>query len=221
MGRDYQIAGEALVRVKFGAHISKDYSNITGAISNLSELGLSSDSIRINPRFVHTGLNVDDYGPDVVPETLWMMADCQIGMTLVHYDRSILDFCLAESTGGTFFRNNDLSQAQFAGTMQPAGKPLGANTALLASGNHYISMSILAPQSSFGPGNGGTEFPWHFPACRLTGPAVEIPLGTEKSMVRLNWLAIPYDLPEDRDVPTFGEVISSGRVLFDHSPDLT
>lgn len=241
MSRDFQINGETVVRTKFGAHLPSSISNYsppgaTSPSSNLSELGLASEGIRITPRFVHKDINVDDFGPEIPAEVMWLLADVNIRMTLIHYDVSILDFCLSESMGGTFLGGAP-GLFDFAGIMQPAGSFLGNYVPYLLSGYHYTSLNLTSP---------ALNFPWHFPAAYLTGPPIELPLGTQASMVELNWRAIPYVVPMI-SVPTIivipsagigvgtfinvgpavsvvnfkGEIFSSGVVLWNHLIDVT
>jgi hypothetical protein len=170
MPRDFVINGECLVKVKGGQHMSGR------AIGDLSELGLSVDAVRITPRFIHADVKCDDFGPDIPAEVRWQLAEVGIRMVLLHYDEDVLDICLRESMGG----GNVLGAA---GTMSPAGRPLGRGLPLLASGNNYISLNLTAPI---------LDKPWNFPASYLTGPPVEIPLGVGVTAAVCNWRAIPY-----------------------------
>ena len=211
MPRDFQINGESLVLVKFGEHIPPALSNIPGSVSNLSELGLASEGIRITPRFVHHDLRVDDFGPNIPAEVLHQLADCTVSMTLIHYDVNTLDLCLGESLGGLEVGGFPGPTGVFIGTMNAAGTPLGGFVPYLQSGYHYTSMSILSPQ---------LNFPWHFPAAYLAGTPMDLPLGTHASMTKLTWRAIPYNIPRNGDSPDFdGEIVSSGAILWDHIPD--
>lgn len=200
MPRDYQVTGEVLVQVKGGEHLSG------GPIAELSELGLADNSIRIQINYQHTDLHADDFGPTVPPEVLWQLGDANITMGLVHYDPNILDICLNESA----------SSAEDAGTMNPAGTPLGNYSPIFSSGNTYISLNFQATQ-------GGQT--WHFPATYLTGPPIISPIGTERTIATLNWRAIPYVGPTVEGITTSGgialagELSSSGAILFDRTTD--
>ena len=107
-----------------------------------------------------------------------------------------------------------------AGRLAPAGTPLAGSSQYLASGYHYVSLSLLSPQ---------LNYPWHFPAAYLTGPPFTLPLGTDVSITTLNWRALP--LPANRFDGTIytaaanrlginREFYSSGAILFDHLPDV-
>jgi len=215
--RDWVINGETLVRVKFGAHISPTVSNISGSMTTLCELGLAEDQIRIRPRFVHKDINVDDYGPDIPADVIALMADCTISMNLVHTSIPTLDVCLGEALGGQVEdSDNDGSLLPF-GTLPGAGLTLGRGCQPLASGCHYVSLSLLSPQ---------LKLPWRFPTAYLYGTPMEWPLGTKYSSISLNWRAIPYSAPTGSLVLStsgvavpFGEVYSSGSVLLDHGMD--
>ncbi len=202
MPRDFQINGPALVLVKGAGALLDDEGN-----SVVHELGLSIDRIRILPRLIHRDLTVDDYGAGVPAEVLTNLAEAQIHMTLIHYDRAILKACIAECHASSV-----------DGTMTGAMIPLGGGRPLFSVGNHYISLSITSP--SLGD-------PWRFPTAYLYTQPMEIPVGTEKTMVQLKWRAIPYKAPASSllsfsgAVPTgFGEIKSNGGVVWDHEEDV-
>lgn len=184
MTRDIQVNGEAMVYVK-GATNS--------GIGSLSELGLASDSIRISPVFRLKEVNADAWG-EAPFEMQFMLAFANITMTLVHFDTSVLDFCITESMGG----------AVSAGRMPRAGARLGNNVARFAAGNHFIGLNIAAPVGS----------PWRFYTAFLTNNPLEYPVGTERSLVTLNWRAIPYAAD-----PWNGGLGASGTYLWDRVLD--
>lgn len=186
MARDYVISGETLVRVK---------GNPSSAIASLSELGLAEKEVRIVPRFIHQDVHTDDFGPEIPAEVLAMLADVTIRMTLVHYDKSILDTCLAESLGGGT-----------PGVMPGAGVPMGAYSAVTTGNNHFISLNLLSPQ---------LNFPWRFRAAYLANTPAEIPIGTERTLAVLTWRAIPYAFPPS----SVGEIQSKGTILWDRTLD--
>src|SRR5437879_5338107 len=124
MGRDYRINGECLVQVKFGAHLPAGQYGLgsSGSATNLSELGLASEGIRIVPQFNHSDMRADDFGSKTPADVLWMMGEIAVHMTLVHYDLNVLDVCLAESMGGIGPNSVGLLGGfPAAGTMAPAG----------------------------------------------------------------------------------------------------
>lgn len=183
MARDFSINGETLVLVK----------GMQGTfLSHLQELGLSDSQIRITPKFSHKDMHADDFGPDIPPDVMWMLAEVQIAMTLIHFDQAVLEAVITESMCGVGF-----------GVMQAAGTPMGGGVARFANGNHYVGLNLTSPVLGK---------PWRFLTSLLTGPPVEIPLGVEASIVQLNWRAIPY-------APPTAELLSAGKVLFDRTLD--
>ncbi|MDE2098088.1 MAG: hypothetical protein KGL39_12615 [Patescibacteria group bacterium] len=175
MARDWFINGESLVFVK--SH------NITvgTTTNNLTELGLSEGPIKIRPNFFHQDLTLDAWGGEVPAEVQVFLTDVDITMSLVHFDRSVLDSCLLESIGGP----SAIGQTTRAGS-RLGYNPITAGT--LPPGRkdstyHYIDLFIASPVASK---------PWHFFYTYLTGPPMDFPLGTEKSIVHLNWKAIPW-----------------------------
>ena len=203
MARGFQVNGESLVRVKFGAHIPPLGGNAEKG-QQLYELGLASEGIQIQPTFNHYDVKIDDFGPNVPTEMLWMGADVTIAMTLIHFDLDVLEGCIAESMGGHF---NGLVGS--IGTFSAIGKPMGALQKLGQARNHFMSLNLSSPM---------LLTPWRFPATYLTGPPVIIPLGTKAMAVKLNWRAIPYALPSSEGGVDSG-IYSSGAVLWDYVPD--
>lgn len=166
MARDFQINGQCLVYVK-GCSSS--------AIGNLSELGLTTDQIRVTPVFRTRDIDVNAWG-DVPPEIQFKLAEVRISMTLVHFDYDVLNACLTESMAG----------APALGQLPMAGARMGNNKARFGAnpnGNHYIGLNLTSPV-------GGR--PWCFLYSMLTNPPVDIPLGTDRTAVVCNWRAIPY-----------------------------
>lgn len=207
MARDYYIYGPTIVRAWGGEHLLSG-----NLLYDVTDLGLSSDPIRIVPNFRHTDVSVDDYGGEIPADVMTKMADATVSMNLVHFDRSAVDVCMKESTGGT--------PSSVAGTLAPAGTMLGRFLPLHASGNHLISLYVQATNPSR---------TWRFPSCYLTGPTAEWPLGTRASAVSLRWRAIPYQIPllsgemfpltQAVGIPNYsGEIVSSGAVLWDYNP---
>ncbi|MDE2098087.1 MAG: hypothetical protein KGL39_12610 [Patescibacteria group bacterium] len=198
IGRDWVINGETLVKVS-----GNDVNFKTPLGKSNVELGLAEGPIRIRPRIVHRPIYADDYGPEVPAEVLYMLTDVTIDMTLIHYDYDILKRCIDESMGGT----------SVDGAMVGAGTPLGGGQPSTATGraanNHYISLDLYSPVLSY---------PWRFQSAYLTGPAVEIPLGTHCSVTRVVWRAIPYNFPGN-SIGTNGEVVSAGTSTWDHTLD--
>jgi hypothetical protein len=182
------------------------------------DLGLAVEKITVSPIFYHTPMRADDYGPNATPDVLMHLAACRVRMTLIHYDDAVLDVCIGEALGGA-----ETPGTFGAGTMPPAGTPLGKGLPLFCSGNNFISLNIIPAQNRF--------VPWVFPASYLTGPPLEIPFSTEKSLVVCEWMAIPYcplvmsgfSYTLDNITNTYssglGEVISSGIPLWTHAAD--
>ncbi len=173
---------------------------------SLYELGLCSDAIRISPNYVHKPVYTNDFGPEIPAETMWMLSDVDIKMTLIHFDESVLKACLRNSMG-------NCGSLYDGGTLAPAGTLLGRNKPQFTSGNQFLSLTIL----------NGYDFheeltfpdPWNFPSAYLTSPTPFVwPLGTEKSQITLNWKAIPY-----APLNASGEAISSGVVLWQRVAD--
>jgi hypothetical protein len=171
-------------------------------IANVSELGLTSDAVRVEPRFRFADIKADDYGPSIPAEVQFQMSDAIIRMTLVHYDFQILDICMSESMGGgainygvdiiqpiniapgidDFFQLAG-NRGGIAGTNAAAGSLLGNGLPMYMSGNHLVSLTLTAPY---------TSNLWRFRSCYLTEKPVVYPIGTQYSKVELTWRAIPY-----------------------------
>jgi len=182
--------------------------NFIQTFPSMFELGLAQEGISISPRSFHKDINVDDFGPDVPPEIMYNLTDVGIRMKMIHYDNTVLKLAIAESFAGG--AGLDVPE----GVLAPAGSMMGRGKPLFASGNHFVSMSILSPV---------LREPWHFPTCYLREQPFEYPLGTEKSVVDLNWRAIPYvPLLVSGYVPAasgrFQEITSRRPVLWNRNP---
>lgn len=191
MARDFFINGETLVLVKGRAD---------SGIGSLSQLGLATDAIRVRIEFRHEDIMVDAWGK-VPPEIQCMGGWATISMNLIHFDRQVMATCVAESYGG----------GTAEGVLVRAGARMGNNGARFAAGlNHYISLNLTSPVGGGGVG----VVPWRFYSTYLASPMMEFPLGTEKSIVSLQWRAIPYTTD-----PYGGGTGALGTVLFDHILD--
>lgn len=219
MPRDFVVNGETLVSVKGGAH----WPNAQ-PIRDLSELGLASEGIHVSPRFYHRDVHVDDFGPDVPPEVLWQLAEVRVRMTLIHFDEYVLDCCIAEAMGGPVSFEVDIPPnlhpvRPSVGNFNPCGKPLGGGVPRLSSGNHYISLNLSSPV---------LLKPWRFLTCYLTGPPLEIPLGTSRTAAVCEFRAIPYAFPTSKttlgaggepNTVEWNDLSSSGVILWDRGID--
>src|SRR5437870_302152 len=90
MARDFFINGPTDVLVKGRAD---------SAIANLTDLGLSDSQIRVRPQFKHSGITVNSWGQEA-PEYQWMLGHLELVISLVNFDRTVLDVCLQEAMGG-------------------------------------------------------------------------------------------------------------------------
>lgn len=178
---DFVIYGPVLVKVKVEGEVK--------------DLGLTDSPIVIAPRYYHQDLRADDYSDRVGPDTMAMLADCIIEMTLVFFDESTLLSCLASSIAAL----ND-------GAVAGAGTIMGANKEAGTKGCHYVSLNLVS----------NTD--WRFPASYLAEMPMRYPIGTKRSLVRLRWRAIPYVgtlSPGDK-----GSVSSKNKVIWDHILDV-
>ena len=188
MARSYYIEGEAMVLVK---------GRSDSAIGTLTQLGLTSEPIRVTEEYKHLEIGVDAYGY-VPPEIQGMGMVARVDMTLVHFDAAILQACIAESLS-----------APAEGQLGHAGALVGNGQARFApgvlTGNHYIGLNI---QSAIG------QQAWRFLYSVLLGTPTVWPLGAERSLVRASWLAVPYSAD-----PWNNGTGSYGVTVWDHSLD--
>lgn len=184
MARNIFINGETMVYVK-GATDT--------ALATLQELGLSDAAVNVIPEIFHQDINVDAWGRAPIDIQI-LNSVVNIGMTVVHFDATILQACLALSMGSLTL-----------GAVGRSGVRMGGGLARFAPGNSLISLNLASPVG---------QVPYRFFAAYLTGPPMEFPLGVERSIVRLNWRAIPYT-PD----PWQGGVGSLNFPLYDHVLD--
>lgn len=221
MSRSFEVFGEYLVKIRFGLHLSGVF---TFSGSNYTELGLATDSITLIPRFVHRDIKVDDFGTDIPAEVLWMMADFNIKMSLIHFDIDVLELCMMESMGGGFvppILDGGANPIENIGDLYPAGTIMGGkqytnlpNLNIVVpqdiSGCHYMGLWLM----STNPVNALTD--WFFNSTYLLAPPLQIPIGTKATIAQLLWRAIPT-----MNVNASGQVFSSGTNLFRHQMPTT
>jgi hypothetical protein len=198
MGRGWYINGPTMVAVKGRSDI---------AINVLTQLGLAESPIQVSFELHHKDINLDAFGSEVPPEVQAKIAAVNISMDLINFDQAVADVCLMESMGGS----------AAVGVLPPAGALLGnsvprfspANTVaannVVTTGNHLIGLNLSSP--NFGK-------PYRFIFSYLTQTPYTIPLGTEKSVLRLNWRCIPYIID-----PWNAGLGASGVQLWDNSQD--
>lgn len=167
-------------------------------IANLTELGLCSESIHIAVMNERLNIRVDAYG-NAPPESQFMGAYARITMTLVHFDKDVLNACVQEGWGSS----PAFGQLGHAGSLMGNGKvrfaPGGVN------GNHFIGLNIVSALGAL---------PWRFFHATLAKAPIDFPVGTERSLVHLEWEALPYSID-----PWNGGNGSFGVSIWDHTAD--
>lgn len=178
-------------------------SRSDGPLAAFAYLGLASGPIVVTPEFYHKDMIVDAWGQNAPVDTQFMLASAHISMRLIHFDRTVLNYCIAAACGSTV-----------VGGMARAGYRMGGNVARFAPGNNYIGLNIASPVDLL---------PWRFLYTYLYGQPIEYPLGTEKSEVLLNWRAIPYttdpwggSVAQPNTLPGTG---ANGAILWDNTSD--
>lgn len=210
MSRQYHITGEHMVYVQNQKLVELfnnpfENSNVVLTPTDFFELGLTQDSTNITLNFAHQDVYTDDYSPGAPAEILTgMFRDAIIDMTLVHYDDAVLETCLNLSIGATTF-----------GASGRPGTPMGKWKGVLEDGCLFTTL-YLQPAIRFEISVLGVrdqqELPWRFFFAYLTGSA-RYPIGTEKSLVQLQWRAVPYYKPTDPSSTT--EISGRNAILFD------
>lgn len=239
MSRDIYVNGPNLIYVKGMGALSRD-----GKPKKL-ELGLTQGPIRIIPNIIHRDVFSDDFGPDVPAEVMSTAADAQVHMTLVHYDESVLHQCIQNSMGNydTIYNAStgadpealddqglDITSLSRAGYFGGVGKMLGGGKQRFEAGNLYISLSITAQvYSRQFPEFREEPRPYRFPTAYIAANPMEIPLGTERTLLVVRWRAIAYrapfapkgTTPNDNRISTTTtrELKSKGAVLWDRRVD--
>lgn len=219
------------------------YTDPTG---QLYDLGMTTpESLKIIPRTWKCAINVDSQGPNAPAELMNGCAECDVTMTLVHHDRTVLAVCQGESMGGVSFlpqssvpTGTGAGVAGAEGLIPPPGMLMGNGLLPGESGCHYMSLNLVS------------ILPWRFPTAYLVEQPVVIPLGTKRSLIETKWKAIlyqPFSATAQRQTTPFTtralpgqfdfklragpsrpvhnyrvsptEQISSGAVLYDHFLD--
>lgn len=189
MTRNYYVNGETMIYVK---------GRTDSIIANRTELGLTDHSISISVDNHRLRIRVDAFG-DGPPESQFMGASAMVRTTLVHFDDDILDFCVAEGWGNS----------PAFGTLGHAGSLMGNGKARFApggiNGNHFLGLNLY---SALG------QKAWRFFFTTLANSPIEFPIGTERSLVQVNWEALPYSVD-----PWNNGNGSYGVPIWDHTLD--
>lgn len=180
------INGPAVVRVKGGSQTSLSaLYNASGNITTVTTLGVTEGPVRVIWDFKHHNVMTDIAGRSVPAEIMSELVEAKVSMDLVYFDPFVLDTCIREAAAGY----------DVAGyTNNVGGRMMGRGQALYASGNHYISLSIL--EAEYGYALGPFDRPHRFQASFLEGRN-EWPLSVKRSVVHLDWRAISYVNPSD------------------------
>ena len=198
MARDFQISGPCLVLVK---------GRVDSLIPSITELGLAPDAITVTPVFRHEDIVVDAWG-QAPPDIQFMLAWVNISMTLVHYDKEVMQEITRLSMAGAPAEGQLQQAGQRMGNNQPrfAGKVVSnlPDTGLNA-GNNFIGLNLTSPVENL---------PWRFLYTYLAEPPLSLPMGTRRTYAGLNWRGIPYT--QD---PYNGGAGAYGALLWDHVLD--
>ncbi len=184
--RDLFINGESMVSVK---------GNTNTSIALLTQLGLSDGDIKVSLQSSFDDVQVDAWGGKMPMEVQYKLTAANLTMTLVHFDRDVVNACIRESMGGT----------GAIGQVGRAGTRLGGGAARFAVNNHFIGLNILSPVGNI---------PWRFYYAYLADSPLEFPLGTTRSVIQMQWRVIPYT--QD---PWGGGTGSLNSPLWDHVLD--
>lgn len=186
MARGYQINGETLISVRGNDNTAK-------------ELGLASESVQVIPRWSHSDMKVNDFGPETPPDVQFQLAEVIIKFALIQFDDAVLKYCITEAmAGGT------------EGVINSAGVPMGGGWPVYTAKCHFMRMLLTSPQLGK---------PWRFMASYMLNP--EYPLGTTASIVPQSWRVIPYregTVTQGGTVLTIpAEIKAAGIVLWDRN----
>ena len=162
MPRDFFINGESLVLVK---------GRSNGPLASLQQLGLAQQTIQVSWQTQYDDFTLDAWG-NVPAEVQVRLGIVSISMALIHFDPDVLEACVRESQGGAAL-----------GCVTSASQRLGNNSARFSATNYFIGLNIVSPVAGR---------PYRFLYTHMSSSPVSWPLGTQKSIVQLQWRAIPY-----------------------------
>ena len=131
--------------------------------ANGNELGLADAPITVSLTIDHEDVKADAWGNGTF-DVQFMSAEMTVSMNLIHFDRTVLDTCVA----------NAMATANI-------GQLAGGGSLLRGTGS-LISLRLTSPIAAK---------PWTFPNAFLHQAPMRFPLGTSKSVVQLNWRVIP------------------------------
>lgn len=186
MPRSFIINGESLVQVVLPAGSSLPGTN---------QLGLAMDAIRVSLAEHVKPLYVDAYGQNNTIDEQVFGGDAQVEMNLIHFDAVVLFECIRLA----------FPTSPVEGSLGRAGFRRGNALPLGTTGNSLITLNITSPVAAL---------PFNFPAAFLADRPYEWPLGTEKSVVKCVWKAIPYAIdPWGNGTGSQGSVVYNRTAL--------
>lgn len=190
MPRTIYINGESMVQTLFPAG---------STISGISQLGLTVDAIEVVLQVHSEPILVDAYGKGNPIDEQVFGGEATIMMNLVDFNPTALAECVRLSFpvfGG--------AGTTAEGALGRAGARRGGGAATAAgAGSSYIGLNITSPVAGL---------PYNFPAAYLRDEPYRFPLGTERSIVRLTWRALAYQLD-----PWGGGTGSLGAILYNRT----
>lgn len=164
MPRNFYINGPTLVQVK---------GKTGSSIATIQELATCESPIRISLQVFNLDIRADAFG-DIPPEVQFMGAIVTVSMSLVNFDKAILNECLRLGMGG----------AATVGYLPQTGTRMGGPGVRFDSNYNFIGLNLTSPAE-------GT--PYRFLNSQLFGSPFEHPLGAERSITALNWRCIAWN----------------------------
>lgn len=181
MPRAFQINGESLVVVTGPAG---------SAIAVPTQLGLSSDAVRVTMYEVSEEVHVDAYGKGNPVDEQVFGGWARIEMNMVHFSQLTLAECVRLAFPGALVEGSLGSAGRLRGNQVPVGNAFSS----------FITLNIASPRESL---------PYNFLTAWLAEQPYMMPLGTERSIARLIWKANAYSVD-----PWNGGAGSLGAVLY-------
>lgn len=169
--------------------------NSISSIPTNTNLGIADTPVRMEFEFNHDPITTDAGGRFVPMDVQGFLGTAIVSFNLIHFDKTVMREVMRLSQG---------APAQ-DGTLTRAGKRLGGNNARFAPGWNYVSLNLSSPIGLL---------PWRFLNAYLTGRPVQWPLGTERSLLQVNFRVIPYTTD-----PWNNGAGAEGLVLYDHGTD--
>lgn len=198
------IPGPVNIFLKGGAHLSGR------PLGRATELGLSTEEVRVTYHFHHRDVKITGMGDDVPGDIQSQLASAEIAAKLLCFDTAVLDVAVDESIVGGGLLDlisrdpfnlpfSTTASGGMVGILGPAGTLLGNRRQMYESGNRMFSVNLVCGEEQFSLAANPLADPpfpsYRFRQCYMYQRPLVTRLGAKVLEAEVNFRALPYSDP--------------------------